>query len=71
MGLRNNLISGGDENAVATAVKLMVTVKAVLSDSSHSKDTTMNPAHPSSTRRPAAFINSFADSRNLKSTPEI
>ena len=49
MSLGNNLISGGKLNAVADAAKLMVTDSAVLPDSSRSKDTYMNQAHPSVT----------------------
>ena len=49
MSLRNNLIGGGEGKDVADAVKLMVTDNAVLSDSSRSKDTYMNQAHPTVT----------------------
>ena len=49
MSLRNNLISGGEGNAVADAAKLMATDNAVLSDSPRSKDTYMVQAHPSVT----------------------
>jgi hypothetical protein len=49
MSLRNNLISGGEGKDVADAAKLRVIDNAVLSDSSRSKDTHMNQAHPSVT----------------------
>ena len=52
MSLGNNLISGGGLNAVADAAKLTVTDNAVLSDLPRSKDTHMNPAHPSVTSLP-------------------
>ena len=39
----------GEENDVAHAAELVVTDNAVLSDLPRSKDTTMNPAHPSVT----------------------
>ena len=47
--IRLILAAGGEESAVAHAAELMVTENAVLSDSSRSKDTHMNPAHASVT----------------------
>ena len=49
MGLRDNLISGGEGIVVAHAAKLMVRDNAVLSDSSLSSDTHVDLAHPSTT----------------------
>ena len=62
MSLRNNLISGGEGNAVAHAAELMGTDNAMLPDLSRFKDTHMNPAHPSVTS--SCCVHQFVRSQN-------